>query len=224
MSGVERFDPDLLVGALGERWLLPDITYKPWRSCRWMHQPLTALLRALHGESVDPREIQEVALGTNVFCCTPRFTTPEPTTFCSRQFSIPQSVAMILLGIPVGAGWMDEAQDDDPRRTRTPGEGACRKMGSANAWGRHIVHEQWRNMPARADVVMRDGRRFAAETEFALGDPWSSDTAWSHAEVTAKFKEVSGLADAAADAVIDAVLNLEEEPDTARIVSAMRHA
>ncbi|QOZ66640.1 hypothetical protein WN72_09885 [Bradyrhizobium arachidis] len=41
MCGTDCFDRDTLVGDLGSRWMLPDITYKPWPTCRWMHQPLT---------------------------------------------------------------------------------------------------------------------------------------------------------------------------------------
>lgn len=224
MSGTDRFDPDMLVGGFGSRWMLSDITYKPWPTCRWTHHPLTALGKAAANASIDPQQIERVVIGTNVLLSTPRFINPKPRTFCSRQFSIPHAVAMLLLGIPVGPAWLDEAQDEN-QSVRALREKVCvEQWDPANTFGSHIVREQWRNMPARAVIVMRDGTRLESETEFALGDPWTTETVWGDEHVIEKFRAVSGLSAARADQVIQAVLDIEVQPDVESIVSVLREA
>ncbi|MCC8977856.1 MmgE/PrpD family protein [Bradyrhizobium acaciae] len=222
MSGTDRFDPDNLIGGLGSRWMLADITYKPWPTCRWTHHPLTALLKALDNRNLSTDEIKEVVIGANVFLCTPRFRNPSPRTFCSRQWSIPHAVAMILLGIPVGPAWLDPAQDDD-KNVRTLREKVrIEHWYRANLIQTNTIREQWRNMPAHVTIVLRDGTRLEAQTEYALGDPWTSDTAYGDQQVIEKFRSVSGLSEVRANDVIEAVSDIETQRDVKAIASALR--
>ncbi|WP_233838922.1 MmgE/PrpD family protein [Paraburkholderia sp. ZP32-5] len=222
MCGTESFDPDTLIGGFGSRWMLSDITYKPWPTCRWTHQPLTALDWAGHGAGVDVAKIASVLIETNVLLCTPRFRNPTPRTFCARQFSIPHAVAMLLLNVPVGPAWLDERQDDDPRVVALRNKVTVSHWDRANAFSQHIVHGQVRNMPARATITLTSGETFTAETEFALGDPWERDTAWSDEDVIAKFRIACGLDSARADALIEAVMNVDTLSDIEPIVGALR--
>ncbi|MGY4257843.1 2-methylcitrate dehydratase PrpD [Bradyrhizobium sp. USDA 4516] len=224
MCGTDHFDPDALVGGFGARWMLADITYKPWPMCRWTHHPLTALVKAISEANIDVQKIERVVIGTNVLVCTPRFRNPAPRTFCSRQWSIPHAVAMILLGIPVGSAWLDPAQDDDQNVRTLREKVSIEHWGPANAFSTHLVRGQWRNMPARAAIMMRDGSRFEAETEFALGDPWTADTAYDDERVIEKFRAVSGLSSVRADELIQFVLDIETQPNVEAIASALRHA
>lgn len=222
MSGTDHFDPDTLVGGFGARWMLADITFKPWPMCRWTHHPLTALIKAVGKASIDVHQIERVIIGTNVLVCTPRFSNPAPRTFCSRQWSIPHAVAMVLLGIPAGPAWLDPAQDDDQNVRTLREKVSIEHWTPANAFASQLVRGQWRNMPARATIVMRDGSRLEAETEFALGDPWTTDTAYDDEDVIEKFRTVSGLSSVRANEIIQAVLDIEAEPDVEAIASALR--
>ncbi|WP_256467458.1 MmgE/PrpD family protein [Bradyrhizobium sp. 190] len=221
MSGTDRFEPDTLVGGFGSRWMLADITYKPWPACRWIHQPLTALSRAVGKASFDPQQIERVVIATNTMLCTPRFTNPEPRTFCSRQFSIPHAVAMALLGVPVGPAWLAE---DNPAVRVLRKKVSIEQWDHGNTFASHIERGQLRNMPARVTILMRDGTRLKAETEFASGDPWVVDTAWGDEQVAEKVRVVSGLSIARANELSDAVLNVEAQPDIESIVSVLRDA
>lgn len=217
MSGTENFDPDTLVGGFGEHWMLSDMTYKPWPTCRWTHQPLTALAALLERETVDWRDIRSIKLETNRLVCTPRFQNPTPRTFSSRQFSLPHMVAMLALGVPVGPEWLDSKQDDDPRVTALRRKVQIVHWDRADEFAEHIVRGQIRTMPARATVELGD-RTLSAETEFAQGDPWHSDTAYGEDRVIAKFRTISGLDSIRCDRLIDQVLSLEQMPDPASII------
>lgn len=224
ICGTRRFDADTLVGGFGARWMLTDITYKPWPTCRWTHQALTALFKATAESNIDLQEIERIFIGTNVLLCTPRFINPAPRTFSSRQFSIPHAVAMALLGVPVGPAWLDEARDNEPRVRELREKVSVEQWGPANTFPNHIVRGQVRNMPARATIVMRDGTRHEAETEFALGDPWTTDTVYGDEHVIEKFRIASGLSTGHATEVVEAVMNIEAQPDVEQIVSVLRAA
>lgn len=221
-SGTDSFDSDLLVGSLGSRWMLADIVYKPWPSCGWTHQPLTALVKAAEKASIDPEQIERIIIGTNVFTSTPRFCNPSPRTFCSRQFSIPHAVAMLLLGVPIGPAWLDEAQDDNPKVRALREKVHVEEWNHANTFGSHLVREQTRNMPARAAILMRDGTRLEAESDFAFGNPWTTETAWGDEQVIEKFRVASGLSPDRANRIIDAILNIEAQPDIELVVAVLR--
>lgn len=222
MCGTDSFDPDTLVGDFGSRWMLADITYKPWPTCRWLHQPLTALMKATANASIEPQQIDRVVIGTNVLVSEPRFTNPSPRTWVSRQYSIPHAVAMVLLGIPIGPAWLDEASGCDQTIRELREKVHVEAWEPANKYASYIVRGQLRNMPARATIVMRDGRRLAAETNFALGDPWTRETAYGDEHVIEKFRAVSGLSTAQANEVIETVLEIEAQPNVGSLVALLR--
>lgn len=222
MCGLRDFDPDRLVGDLGTRWMLTDITYKPWPTCRWTHQPLTALTRAAARAQFDPRHIESVTLYSHGVAMNGRFNNPTPRTFVSRQFSLQHAATMLLLGVPVGAAWMDEAQDENPDVLQLRSKVRIEEWDRANEYWKYCVRGGTRQMPARAVIVLKDGRRLQAETEFALGDPWSSETAWGDEQVATKFRSICGLPEAQAAKVICNVLAMEAQPDVQVIASALR--
>ncbi|UPJ47863.1 MmgE/PrpD family protein [Bradyrhizobium sp. 200] len=224
MCGTDRFDPDTLVGDLGSRWMLSDITYKPWPTCRWMHQPLTALVMAASRATIDPQQIESILIGTNVLVSGPRFCNSTPRTWVSRQYSFPHAVAMVLLGIPVGPAWLDDTTDDIQHVKELREKVRVESWDVANDYPGRIVRGQLRNMPARITIVMRDGSRLEAETDFALGDPWKSDTAYGDDHVVEKFRVVSGLSKARADVVIQAILSIEKQVSVEPVVSVLRDA
>lgn len=224
MCGADDFDADMLAGDLGSRWMLSDITYKPWPTCRWMHQPLTALVKAAAKANIEPQQIERVVIGTNILVTGPRFANTTPRTWVSRQYSFPHAVAMILLGIPVGPAWLDDATDANQSVRELREKVVVERWDGASSFPDHIVCGQLRNMPARVTIVRRDGARFEAEADFALGDPWTSDTAYGDEHIIEKFRVVSGLSKARANEVTEAVMNIEAQPDVESIMSVLREA
>ncbi|WP_083992413.1 MmgE/PrpD family protein [Bradyrhizobium embrapense] len=222
MSGTDSFNPDHLIGELGSRWMLRDVCYKPWPTCGWTHQPLTALVKALGKTRVKIEHIERIVILTNEFTSTARFQNPAPRTFCSRQFSIPHAVAMMLLGVPVGSAWLDEAQDGNMDVKAIREKVHVENWDHANTWGQHLVREQTRNMPARATVFMRDGTKVEADADFAFGNPWLPDTAWGDEQVIRKFRIASELPEREADTIIDAIMDIEKASNVEPIVSILR--
>lgn len=224
MCGASHLDQDALVGELGYRWMLRDITYKPWPTCRWTHHPMTALATILREHVIDPAEVEAVRIKTNRLLCTPRFSNPKPQSFCSRQFSVPHGVAMMLLDVPVGPKWLDVARDDDALVAELREKVEMLHFDKGDAFAQHIVNGQTRRMPAEVAVVMRGGAVYEAETEFALGDPWHPNTAYNDAIVSEKFKTATGMPRDRADTLIGAIGRLEQLNDISALTSALSQA
>ena len=218
MYGTDGDQHQTLIAGLGEIWMLDDITFKPWPSCRFTHYPLTALARLLAREPIAPAAIDEIVVETGPLAVSARFTNPEPKTFTSRQFSYPHLVAMMLLGVEPGPRWMDPAWTNDPIVARLKSKVRIVRHAAGGDFAKAFERRQIRTMPGGI-TVRAGGRTFAARADFADGDPWDPSTRWGDAEVVAKFRGL--VAPQAADPVIAAVFALAEADSTAPLMSVL---
>lgn len=225
MAGIQQADIATLVGSLGQRWMIRDIMYKPWPCCRWMHYPMTAMRQLLRQHEVDPAQVQEVVVETNACAMSQRFLNPEPVNFTSRQFSYPHAVAMMLVDVPPGPGWLSSESDDLPhvRRLRHATRIVEHPRGSAflkdmEASGDRIV----RYMPSAVVVKTINGDSYRVDEELAWGDPWHAHTRWGDEEIAQKVRGF--LPAAAADELLDKIDRLEEQPDVEFLAQVLRQA
>lgn len=222
MAGIAQADIASLVGALGERWLIRDIMYKPWPCCRWMHYPMTALKRLLEEHPVDPADVREVVVETNACAMSQRFLNPEPVNFTSRQFSYPHAIAMQIAGVPPGPDWLAEDSADRPhvRRLRQAVKVVEHARGSEflkemEATGDRIV--RW--MPS-AVVVRTAEHEWRVDEDRAWGDPWSNGTRWNDAELATKIRAF--VAEPVATELLDRIARLEDQPDVNFLGAVLR--
>jgi 2-methylcitrate dehydratase PrpD len=112
----DRYSRELLVGGLGESWLLDVATFKPYPCCAWTHTSLECGLR-LRERGVDPAQIREVTIGVNQQAYqstgTPLPRRYEPATEVDAQFSIPY---MFALALATGGVRLADFQPDALRR------------------------------------------------------------------------------------------------------------
>jgi len=221
MYGVTSADHGLLIDDLGRRFMLADITYKPWPSCRFTHYALTALADLQERHPVDVNSIHEVVVETGPLAASERFTNPEPATFASQQFSYPHMIAMMLLGVPPGPAWFDPKHATDPIVGALKAKTRIIQHPRAGGFAEAFVRNQIRTMPGGVTIVTAGGT-YRSESDYARGDPWSSSTYFSDTVLLEKFaalvpgKEGAELA--------DAVMNLEHETSVSRIAAALARA
>jgi len=221
MYGVAKADPSLLTAGLGERFMLEDITYKPWPSCRFTHYALTALAELLDRQPVAIENIREIVVESGPLAASIRFTNPEPATFASQQFSYPHMIAMMLLNVPPGPAWFDPKHGSDPVVHALKAKTRIVQHPRASRFAEAFVHNQIRAMPGGITIVTTDGVH-RAESDYARGDPWSQRTRFGDAEIEAKFAAlVPGETGAE---LATAVMNLESESSVSRIVAALVRA
>lgn len=219
MCGVAHADASLLIDRLGSRWMLSDVTYKPWPTCRFTHYPLTALARLLAAEPIPPEAIEEIVIESGPLALSGRFTNPAPRTFASRQFSYPHMVAMLVLGYPAGPDWLDPAVAEAPAVAAMKAKVRVEPHPRGDSFAADFERNQIRTMPG--GVRLRaGGKALHAETDFALGDPWTPETRLDDAALAAKFRRLVGHG--AADRAIEAVLRLEALDDVEPLLAVLR--
>ncbi len=144
-----------VTGDLGRRWETTRITIKPYPSCQLMHATLDAV-RAL--PPLDPEQITEVVAQVHpdsaAVVCEPADVKTAPRTSYDAKFSLPWSVAALLLDGDLGVGSyaLDSVRRPAPvalaarvRTELTAGEGVA-----ADAYGHVVAH--------LADGTTREGR------------------------------------------------------------------
>ncbi|MGE3148062.1 MAG: MmgE/PrpD family protein [Pseudorhodoplanes sp.] len=221
MTGMHNVHAERMLDGIGKQWSLENITYKPWPTCRWHHQALTALARLRDAEKLEANEIESVVIETNTGLLSPRFRNQNPPNLVARQFSFPHAAAMLLCRVPTGADWLNEkyANDDAIRsvRSKVTVEGHPRAATCAQ----YFVRDQTRQMPSGVRVTAR-GRTYHAESDFAFGDPWDPATRWGFKELSEKFRSVSELPESRATAIIESIRKLETLNDLEPLMAALR--
>lgn len=222
LSGAEAPSDAWLTDGLGERWMLEDITYKPWPSCRFTHQALTSLERILAETPVEASQIEAVVVETGPLAASARFTNPRPRTFASRQFSYPHMIAARLLHVPVGPAWLDPDLDQDPRFTALKERVRFEPHARGDAFAAGFTRGQMRAMPAGLRLHLADGRVLRAEADLALGDPWSPATRLSDDTLLEKFKR--NVPGSAGERLAACVLALDASETVTDLVAALANA
>lgn len=204
MCGVETFDEGSLVRDLGNRWLVADVTYKLWPTCRFTHYALSALQRILTEEQLAPEDIREIIVKTGPLAASARFTKPLPVTFSSRSFSYPHMVAMMVRGIAPGPEWLE------PRNVTAPETRAISDLTTVipHPQGADFASamngNQIREMPGGILVRTSKGE-FEADSKFAIGDPWSEVSRVGDDDLIEKFRRMCGAGGADLVAMIFAI-------------------
>ncbi len=182
-----------VTGELGTRWRILDSYLKPYACARWVHPSLDALALALDklpAGRPKPHEIAQIDVHTFAFAAS--LNSVEPTSDLHARFSVPLSLAALLLDGHLHAGSYLPGALERP---------ALRTLAELV----HLVEEPPfsaalpRERPSRVTVRLHDGTEAAAEVRGARGNP---DAPLGVVEIVSKFRHnvgsllVPGLCDA----------------------------
>jgi 2-methylcitrate dehydratase PrpD len=221
--GYAASDDAALVDGLGSRWIIEEAAFKRWPCQYWMHPALTALARAFEHAAPAPAAIERIVLATNDKSRSAKFLDRDPPGEIDRAFSFPHAAAMLVLGIPPGPAWSDDAvaQRDDVRRIRGLVEVERHpEAGDIDTW---VVDHRYRELPASAAVTVA-GTTTSADVRAGLGSPWTPDTRLSDDALVEKALGMAGWPDPDGPAVaalrdaIDWVLAADTQPDLSELV------
>jgi 2-methylcitrate dehydratase PrpD len=234
VCGCPAPDGAALTRGLGERWQIPETSYKPWPSCRWLHYPLTALAALLAAEPIAADEVEEVVVQAPAVGVAPQHVARVPAGWVAAQFSHPHSVAMVLLGVPPGVEWYTAVTLARPDVRELRRRVRVEPHPSSGRLDRLVEDGQFIRLPSAVEVRTRGGRRRAA-VERAKGDPWDASTRLSDGELADKLATLAvwppgagprrgGRRAAASDArhLGRALLCLTEAPRLDGIAAALR--
>jgi 2-methylcitrate dehydratase PrpD len=198
-------DDARLLQGLRRDWELLNTSYKPWPSCRFIHQSLTAFDRLRTDERLSPHEIDRIVVRTMPFAYQAKFLNAHPDDELSAEFSYAHSFAAVAHDIPVGAGWFSaDAMGSEAMRAFRDRVHVEVDPDATRAIVAAMDGPQFRDLPASVQVHAR-GRVFEAASARAKGDPWWPDTAMSDDELRAKFTSMVRGADERTHAESDAL-------------------
>jgi 2-methylcitrate dehydratase PrpD len=111
MAGSDRCDFEKLVEGLGEKYLLPNTSFKPYASCRWTHSTVDACLAILEKHGVGPDDVRSVTV-KGMYEVAHSLAEKKPKNIIDAQFSIPYLIGLCITGNSPAKG-LSEAHLED---------------------------------------------------------------------------------------------------------------
>ncbi len=198
----DDLDIDAQLADLGQRWETPNIAYKPYPACHFLHASLDAVIEATAGQGIAPEDVEEIIAEVPAdvvpIVLEPLADKHAPRSEYDAKFSLPYVVASQLVHGRVDVMTFVGDAIHDPEVL----ELARRVRYEAKTYPTF-----GRAFPGGARVRLRDGRTLRAELPHQRGGP---ENPLSEDEVRGKFRANAALAlePAAADAVEAAVMGL----------------
>lgn len=219
--GTSRWEPAPITAGLGTEWTFtPFQSFKPYPHCRVMHALFDALTEIIEVNDIKPDEIEAINAWGESFVMQPVWVNETIRNPRDAQFSMTHGLALAAHRIPPGKDWQTPEAVLDPSvlelTTKTtfqehPDYTAALASNPAARRSRIEVHAR--------------GTRFSGERGYPKGSP-SPDpvTYMTDDELIAKFRHnIDGtVSDADADAVIEAVYDLENVDDIATILNRLQ--
>lgn len=205
----EATDLPAQLASLKERWVTPEIAYKPYPACHYVHAPVDALAVVLRDTLLHPEDVESLVGFTDVtgvsLVCEPTADKVYPRTPYDAKFSLPWCLSYRLVrGRLDVTSFTADAVCDEAVRAFTP----------------RVSYELRQYAPTPdafgggVRVVTRDGRVLERELRYQRG---GAENPLATEDVLAKFRvnAALGLADKDVSSLEKAVLGLAHEPDTA---------
>ena len=217
-------DFDEIYDGLGTRWHLTETSIKPYPFCRFGHAALDILsgIVAEHALGADDIEHMVVRIPPHQLCQR-LMETVDATEPLALMFSQPTAMALIALGIPAGPKWFEvDLMSDDVRSV-------ARRIGYevVPEWGEALLEQSsgdgfFARLPTEVIVRTRSGEEHRGFAEYAKGDPWSEESAYSYSDVAGKARRfLDGiLPPERIEALIEAVDGLEAAADVSAVASS----
>jgi 2-methylcitrate dehydratase PrpD len=154
---------DLLTRDLGKKYEILKVYVKLYAACRHAHAPIDAVLEALKGRTIEPKEISRVSVET--YSAAVRLAgIKDATTPSAARFSIPFSVALAIARNDAGPHQYCEETVRDPSIQAL----AQRvEMTVSEKWEKAYPHKRG----ATVTVHTRSGNGLGFEVELAKGEP-----------------------------------------------------
>ena len=199
------------VDSLGSEFLIEQLYFKPYCSCRWAQPAICAALRLVRENSINLDAIESIRVETFSEAC--ELSRKRPVTSEEAQYNLPYPIAAALLRGDFG-----------------PSEVLETNLGAPDIWAlaqriECVAREEFqRQFPARrvAEVfITSGGASFRSGAVSVHGDP---DEPMPEREIEDKFLRYSShsLSPAEAGECIDRIRSLEREPNLKWLIGLLR--
>lgn len=161
------YNLDEVTRDIGKRFEMTNVSFKPYPCCRFIHSSADAASKLVEKYSFQPEDIEKIEIRVTkqvkVMVCEPEDRKKRPETVVDGQFSIPYSVACILVRRRLFIDEFTEASIRDPKIIEIAGKVEC------------LVDEELDRVAGReiAPVIMtihtKDGNRYEQRVDKAKG-------------------------------------------------------
>ncbi len=198
------YDPSYLCDSLGKKYELLTNSFKIHSGGRFAATSVDACLEIVKTYPVQPEEVEEVRVGACEFTNRTHFSEGcrRPRTIPAAQFSLPYSIAMILLYGDVNVKRYTEENLNDPRVIDLMSKVSNYVDPEAEAaYPKHYI--------AMVSVRLKNGTERKARVEFPKGDPENKPTT---EELHHKFRDLAGLTLSAerVERLLEALVDIEK--------------
>lgn len=178
------YNLDEVTRDLGKKFEIIRVSFKPYPCCRFIHSSADATFTLLEKNNIRYEDVQRITIRVTkqvkVMVCEPEDRKKRPETVVDAQFSIPYSVACILVKRRL---FIDEFTEDsirDPKILETASKVKCVVDEELDrVAGREIA-------PVILTIEVKDGNRYEQRVDTAKGH---FDNPMTAEDLTKKFKE-----------------------------------
>ena len=184
-----QVDPKVVRAELGQRFVLTDLSYKPYPCCRDVHTAVDAVLQARMQAPRPASDIASIDVGVTApgyqMVCVPESVRLAPRTIVEAQFSIPYTVAAAWIDGGLGIGHFS----DEGLKRADILDLAARVKPYVDA----DIDREWSRVvtPARVTVRFRNGETIETRVDYPKGHPRNPMT---EAEFHAKTRDCATFA------------------------------
>ena len=194
---------DLLFKNLGSEYEINNVYIKLYSACRHAHAPIDSTLKAFEISGISLSEIREIRIET--YPAAVRLAgIVRPTTPSAGRFSIPFSVALVLVKGDAGADKYSEKNIIDQEIIALSDKV---RLSASKKW--EALYPKKRG--STTTIISKDGRSWVAEVDLAKGEP---ENPANFEEVFNKFRTNAGnmLSSKETEKLGEMIMDLENVP------------
>lgn len=164
--GSDRYFKDEMVSGLGEKYLILDVDFKPFPSCRWTHTGITAVSELTVDNNIEADQVQEVLIRS--IARIGGFMQYPPMTYGDVSFCFPYQIALALKRVTPGPAWFNLELMKEP---------SCIVLQEKIKFSVHpeadrLFEESGGSMlVCSVEIVMKDGTIHSKSLDYAKGSP-----------------------------------------------------
>lgn len=179
----DRCDFDKMTENLGKEYNILQNSFKPYSCCRRQHASLDAIKKILDDNNLRNEDIKEVVIKqTNI----DHHRDYSPRYLVDAQFSLPYTVAMMIMGITPGPDWYAEET-----LTNYEVHAIMKKVTVETDPEADKIMAEEHKMVGKGIIYTKDGNRCEEFVEYPKGDPMNPLT---DRELGEKFRHLASFA------------------------------
>jgi 2-methylcitrate dehydratase PrpD len=216
MCGATGCDFDAITSGLGNREAeILNVGFKSYPAC-WLIQPsIEAAAVIAHEHCLSPESITQIAVRTIPLACEWPFSNKKPNSPVEAQFSLPYSIAVIMLGVTPGPAWFAKELLGNPLVLSL-----AEKVKLVPDRGMEDAHRK--GSPIQSEVqIVASGKCYSQAVGVVPGHPCNP---LSPSQLESKFKHLASavLGMERCDRIIAQLKSFEQLDDLRKFMDLMR--